>query len=76
MSSDDEEISEGEAFNAEDEEGIPSTALREICYLNEVSHENIIKLKDVHSMTREVAKGQNNFYKSRGSTSSGFWQKM
>ncbi|CAD7947905.1 unnamed protein product [Amoebophrya sp. A25] len=37
------------AFNAEDEEGIPSTALREICYLNEVSHENIIKLKDVHS---------------------------
>eukprot|EP00392_Amoebophrya_sp_AT5.2_P001948 g1953.t1 len=37
------------AFSAEDDEGIPSTALREVCYLNEVSHPNIIKLKDVHS---------------------------
>ncbi len=39
----------GIAFTAEDDEGIPSTALREISYLEEVRHENIIKLKDVHS---------------------------
>jgi len=37
-------------FQAEDEEGIPSTALREISYLEELSdHENLIRLKDVHS---------------------------
>ncbi|CAD7957776.1 unnamed protein product [Amoebophrya sp. A120] len=38
------------AFSSEDDEGIPSTALREVCFLHEVAnHENIIKLKDVHS---------------------------
>lgn len=35
--------------------GIPSTALREICFIREIQHENIIKLRDVH--TQINAKG-------------------
>lgn len=39
-------------FTQEDEEGIPSTALREIAYLYELKdfkHASIIDLKDVHT---------------------------
>jgi serine/threonine protein kinase len=31
----------------EDDEGVPSAALREICLLKELKHENIVMLKDV-----------------------------
>lgn len=37
----------------EDEEGIPSSALREICILKELKHKNIVRLHDVmHSERR------------------------
>lgn len=37
-----------------EEEGVPSTALREIALLKELSHENVVKLLDVHCATKKL----------------------
>merc|ERR1719203_1291134 len=37
-----------------EEEGVPSTAIREIALLKELSHENVVKLLDVFCSTRKM----------------------
>ncbi|CEM24734.1 unnamed protein product [Vitrella brassicaformis CCMP3155] len=38
----------------EDEEGIPSTSLREVALLREISHHNLVKLYDIHCKQRHL----------------------
>ena len=41
----------------DDEEGVPSSALREICLLRELHHKNVVKLLDVLHTEKKLTLG-------------------